>query len=346
MKRMVFWLGIAWCGIVVSTAHSQGTGPLESLKRFSSFSRVDLRRMLDGEILAERGSLMEFRNGITAETCFAVPTSAEETAKRLQTWDATPHEALKVYAFQTLHSPCEPGDFQRLSFKSNQHPIRWLLERTKGSTPDKSEFNLSHSEAQKLAGCVDKNSDPDRVASCWAELLMARTTSFQRQGLGGVAPYEMMGDTVLPMTQLRTMLAEQLPVANEFWPILHRIGLFGSTNGAVALAPFYYWTMFDADHHGTITLGAVYQLAVDDHFQMVDVEYYVSGNYYTSATLYEIWPIHVGDRSGSLVWRDDFLAAPALGFTKGTERLAYGAIMLGEIKKEVRYFQDDMKIKR
>jgi hypothetical protein len=346
MKRMVFWLGVVWCGIVVFTAHSQETGPLESLKRFSSFSHMDLGRMLDGDILAERGAMMEFPNGITAETCFVVPTSAEETVKRLQTWDATPHEALKVYAFQALHNPCEPGDFQRLSFKSTQHSIRWLLEKTLASTPDKPELNLSISEAQKLAGCVDKNSDPDRIASCLAKLLMARAAAFQRQGINGVPPYETTGETVLPMKQLRTMLAEDLPVANEFHPILRRIGLFGITNDVTPLEPCYYWTMFDADHHGTISLGACYQLVVENHFQVVDMEYYVSGNYFTSVTLYEIWPIRVGARSGSLIWRDDFFAAPMLKFTKGTERLAYGAIMLGEIKKEIRYFQDDMGVKR
>jgi hypothetical protein len=346
MKQMVFWLGVVWCGIVVSTAYSQGTDPLESLKRFSSFSRVDLGQLLNGEILAERGSLMEFANGITAETCFAVPTSAEETAERLQSWDASPHEALKVYAFQALHSPCEPGDFQHLTFKSNQHSIRWLLEKTQAITPDKSGLNLSRIETRDIAGCVDKNSDPDRIASCWAKLLFARAASFQRQGLNGVPPYETTGETVLPMKQLRAMLGEELPVANEFWPILQRIGLFGSTNDATPPEPFYYWSLFDADHRATVNLGAVYRLKVNDHFQVVDVEYYVSGNYYTSVTLYEIWPIRVGGKSGSLIWRDDFFAAPTLKFTKGTERLAYGAIMLQEIKKEIRCFQDDMKTKR
>jgi hypothetical protein len=343
---MASWLCVAWCGIVVSTAYSQETGPLESLKRFSSFSHVDPGQLLNGEILAERGPLMEFPNGIIAETCFAVPTSTKETAKRLQIWDATPHEALKVYAFQALHNPCEPGDFRRLSFKSNQHSIRWLLEKTLASAPDESELNLSRTEAPELAGCVDKNSDPDKIASCWAKLLFARAVSFQRHGLGGIAPYETTGETVQPMKQLRTMLGEELPIANEFWPVLQRIGLFGSTNGARALEPFYYWSLFDADHHATVNLGAIYQLAVNDHFQMVDMEYYVSGNYYTSVTLYEIWPISAGGKSGSLIWRDDFFAAPTLKFTKGTERLAYGAIMLQEIKKEIRCFQDDMKTKR
>ena len=345
MKRIVLGLGVVCCGVVISTAHAQGTDPLESLKRFSGISQIDLRRMLDGEVLGERDSLMNFPNGITTETCFAVPTSAEETAHRLQIWDGSSHEALKVHVFKPLHNPCEPGDFQRLSFKSNQHSIRWLVDQTLASTPDKSELNISRAEARELAGCVGKNSDPNRVASCWVKLLFARAASFQRQALNGVLPYETTEEAVLPVAQLRAMLAEQPPITYEFRPILQRIGFFGSSNDIAALAPFYYWSLFDADHHATLSLGVAYQLAVDDHFQVVDMEYYVSGNYYTSVTLYEIWPIRVGHRSGSLVWRDDLLSAPTLRFTKGTERLAYGAIMLAEIKKEIRYMQDDLKAK-
>jgi hypothetical protein len=62
--------------------------------------------------------------------------------------------------------------------------------------------------------------------------------------------------------------------------------------------------------------------------------------YYTYVTLYQVWPIQERGRSGALVWRGDFFAAPTLTFTKGAERLAYGAIMLQELKKAVRCFQE------
>ena len=92
--------------------------------------------------------------------------------------------------------------------------------------------------------------------------------------------------------------------------------------------------------------GTVYLLPVNDHYQLADIGYYVSGNYYTSITLYEVWPIQSGDKTGSLVWRGDYFAAPTLAFTKGTERIAYGALMLQDIKKEIRFFQDDLKASR
>jgi len=85
-----------------------------------------------------------------------------------------------------------------------------------------------------------------------------------------------------------------------------------------------------------------YLLPVGDHHQLLDVQYYVSGVYYACVTLYEVWPIREGARLGSLVWRGDFFAAPTLAFTKGTDRLAYGAIMLQELKKAVRCFQKNV----
>jgi hypothetical protein len=320
-------------------------GPVGSLKSFSDFQEVDLNRLLNGDVLSERGSLMDFPNGISSQTCFVVPTSAEETAKRLQSWDPSPHRELKVFGFHSLHAPCELADFQQLDFKTSQKPVRWLLDKIVASTPAKSDVNLTHAEAQQLAGCIQKRSDPQKVSECMATLLLGRASAFQQKGLDGAQPYEAGGETVSPSVQLRTMLREQLVIAHEFQPILKKIG-FVENETVPSLTPFYYWTLFDADYHGTITLGAVYELAVGDHFQLVDMEYYVSGNYYTSATLFEVWPIEVGGKPGALVWRGDFFAAPMLAFTKGTERIAYGALMLQDIKKEIHCFQDEAKTKR
>jgi hypothetical protein len=345
MRWFAAFYTVGLCCALSMVASAADPGPVESLKSFSDFQQVDLNRLLNGDVLSERGSLMDFPNGISSQTCFVVPTSAEETAKRLQLWDPLPHAELKVFAFHSLHSPCELADFQQLDFKTGQRPVRWLLDKIVASTPAKSDVNLTHDEAQQLAGCIQKRSDPQKVSECTAALLLGRALAFQQKGLDGAQPYEAGGESVSPAVQLRTMLREQLVIAHEFSPILNKIGLLANES-APTLAPFYYWTLFDADYHGTISLGAVYQLPVGDHFQLADVEYYVSGNYYTSATLYEVWPVDVGGKHGALVWRGDFFAAPMLAFTKGTERIAYGALMLQDIKKEIHCFQDEARTKQ
>jgi len=337
-------VGLGWGFVTAVSATAQG--PVETVKNFSDFAQIDLSQLPGGDVLVARDALMNFPNGISGQTCFAVPQPAEDTAKRLQTWDPSLHSDLKVYAFRPLHVPCELTDFQQLDFGSGQYPVRWLLDKTLASSAAKSELNLTRDEVNELAACVQKRRDPQAVGRCWANLLFARASKFQQQGSVGVLPYQMNGETVSPAVQLHAILLEQARVAGEFAPFLKKIGLLGNEAATTSLAPFYYWTFFDADHHGTLSLGAVYLLAVGDHYQLADFEYYVSGNYYTSLTLYEVWPIQVGGKPGALVWRGDYFAAPTLAFTKGTERIAYGALMMQDIKREIRCFRDDLKARR
>ena len=345
-RRVACLFLIACAGLFGPAAAVAGSAdPVEAIKNFSGFQQIEVNRLLRGEVLSERDPAMGFPNGISAQTCFAVPLEADEAAKRLQTWDPVPHPELKVYAFHALHLPCTLVDFQPLDFKNGPSPVRWLLDETVASTPASSELNLTRDEAGKLADCVRQRPDARVVSMCWANLLSARASAYQAKGLAGVSPYEVGSETVSPSDQLRTMLRSQLAVSHEFLPILKKIGLVENEPDP-AFVPFYYWTLFDADYHGTISLGAVYLLPINDHFQLVDLEYYVSGNYYTSATLYEVWPVHANGKSAALVWRGDYFAAPTLRFTEGTERIAYGVLMLQDIKKEIHCIQDEAKTRR
>ncbi len=334
MSKWTGWVAALW---VVTSAMAQD--PTATIKGYSDFRQIDLSRLGGGEILSARGALMKFRNGIAGQTCFAVAAPAPEVARHLQTWDPAPYADLKVYADHALHVPCDSTDFCQLDFHPNEYPIRWLLEQTAVTTPARSALNVSRAEAARLAAC------PQKPAGCWAQLLCDRASAFQQKGLAGVQPYEVAGDTVAPAYQLRTMLLEHIAVSREFEPLLRAMGLLGS-EPVRSLVPFYYWTLFEADHHATLNLGAVYLLPAGAHYQLADVQYYVSNDYYASITLYEVWPIQVGGQAGSLVWRGDYFAAPSLAFTKGTERIAYGALMLQDIKKEIRDFREDLRKNR
>jgi len=345
MRRLASHLVVVIGAILVSSALAQTRDPVEAMKSFADFQSVNLDRLLSGEILVERGGLMDFPSGICGQTCFAVPLSAEETAKRLQVWDPTPHADLQVYAFHELPVPCGPADFQKLDFRSSSYSIRWLLEKSAATTGSKSDLNVSRDEAAALAACLQRRTDPPLATRCWAALLGNRAARFQQDGVDGALPYEVgPGGHISPIHLLSNMISEQTPIAHEFFPLLKKIGLIGRPAPPL-LTPFYYWSFFDADHHGTISLGAVYLLAQDGRYLVADVEYYVSDQYFTSATLCEIWPIQAGGKPAALVWRGDYFSAPVLAFTKGTERIAYGALMMQDIKRETHDFQTDQGMK-
>ena len=322
---------------------ARAADPVESLKRFSNFTNIDLKRLMEGEILSQRGPLMNFPNGISAQICFFMPISPEEMFRRLLTWDPTSCAALKVYASSGLKNPCDLKEFKKLHLDPGNRPVQWLLDKTLATTANTSELNLTQIEAHQLASCVRKDSGPDTASSCWAKLLFERATAFQLRGFGGILPYETGEESLSPAVQIRTLLQEQAKITQEFAPILQKTGMLNDGAGGSSLQPSYNWSFFDADHHATLNLGAVYQLAVGDHYQLLDIDYYASSTYYASATLYEIWPIRDGKNAGSLVWRGDFLAAPMLRYTKGIERIAYGAVMIQEIKKSIRCFQDAIR---
>ena len=342
MKRLSTLLIMWLCGAVAATVPSHASDPLENLKKFSDFQKIDVKRLLEGEILSQRGPLMNFPNGISTQISFYVPMPPDEVFRRQQTWDPTRCVSMKIYASGGVSSTCQPKDFKKLHLDPGDRPVKWLLEKTL-TTASKLELNLTSSEAHELAACVSKDSSPDAIGSCWAKLLFARATAFQLKGLGGILPYDTEGDLLYPAVQLRSMLQEQGKIIQEFAPLLQKTGMLGNGAEVSSLQPLYNWSFFDANHHATLNLGAVYKLAVGDHYQLLDIDYYASSTYYAAATLYEVWPIHDGKRIGSIVWRGDFLAAPSLKYTKGIERIAFGVIMIQEVKKEIRCFLDNVR---
>jgi len=304
--------------------------PVATVQRLSGFRQVDVVRLLTGEVLTERGPLMDFPNGISAQTCFAVNLPAAEVARRLQGWSPAPHPELKVSVFHILPVSCRVEDFSQLQLNSALKPVRWLV----GKTVAKSGLNLSRAEATELASSAN-------VTAGWVKMLAARVTAFQQHGWDGIAPYEVAGKATSPVKQLRALLRDQAEIAMEFSPVLRKSGLLAGVVDA-PVVPVYYWSWFEANHHATLNLGAAYRVEDEARWQVADVEYYVSGDYYTAVTLYEIWPV----TGGTLVWRVDLFAAPMLVYTKGIERLAYEVMMVHEIKQETRCMIQDLKVKQ
>jgi hypothetical protein len=344
MRQLTIFLILVLCCVCV-TVTAQVSDPLATLKQFSDISKIDIKRLLDGEILTQRGSLMDFPNGISTQLCFAVPTSPAETVKRLQMWDPTRFPALKVYASHDLNDPSKLKEFDSLSLylDPGNQPVRWFWNLTLATTAKSSDLNLTQIEAAQLSRCIGKDATAKTMGACWGNVLFGRVSGFQRNGFASTLSYEFDVEPINPASHLRSLLQEQILITREFAPLLQRAGLVDGGAALSPIRPSYYWRLFQADHHATLSLGAVYTLQVGDHYQQLDLEYYVSGTYYASATLYEIWPIRDGGRTGSLVWCNVLCSAPTLRYASGIERLASGVILTLEFKKCIRAFQESIK---
>ena len=188
----------------------------------------------------------------------------------------------------------------------------------------------------------DKQS-AEATRKCWALTLKNRDAQFQKDGLGKIASYEMDSTPVSPTSEMKSLLSEHPNIVKEFEPLLNETGLNSPRAGSMAIAPQHYAEMINWDVQATIDLGVILTKALEDgRYQILDVQYFSSGMYYVSLSLQELWPVTVDGKDATLIWRIDLLSAPTLEAFRGIERIAYGKIMMIEIKKSIQDFQKDI----
>ena len=97
-----------------------------------------------------------------------------------------------------------------------------------------------------------------------------------------------------------------------------------------------------ADEQGVLTLGASYRRSgPNGTFQAADALYYASGGYYVGLTLYQMWPVDIGGKPSTLVWRGDFISSATIAGLHGIERVASESAMMKDISKAITLFRRD-----
>ena len=99
----------------------------------------------------------------------------------------------------------------------------------------------------------------------------------------------------------------------------------------------HYWELSDIEGQAAFSLGATLEKATAGGAQTADVQYYASSGYFVLATFYQLWPVE----GGTLVWRGDLIASPALGELRGMERMGSSAAMMKQVKQYVSAFLKD-----
>jgi hypothetical protein len=103
-----------------------------------------------------------------------------------------------------------------------------------------------------------------------------------------------------------------------------------------------FWELLTADEQGVLTLGSSSRRSgANGTYQAVDALFYASGGYYAGLTLYQMWPVDVGGRPATLVWRGDFISSAAVASLHGIERVASESAMMRDISKATSLFRRD-----
>jgi len=103
-----------------------------------------------------------------------------------------------------------------------------------------------------------------------------------------------------------------------------------------------FWELLTADELGVLTLGAsLRRSGANGTFQAADALYYASGGYYAGLTLYQLWPVEVGGRPATLVWRGDLISSATIASLHGIERVASESALMRDISKATSLFRRD-----
>ena len=312
----------------VSNAFADAAAELAS---FSVFDKVDLAALAKSPTVAH-GTPM---NGsyISVQSCVVLPAPPARVADVLRQWNPTRHSELKVLLHSDLPSSPGPGSFSRFASAPSNGAVQSLVSATqKGST----DLQISGAEAKNLPTGNTGGGVPAPVANFWAGVLSGRARAFSSGGTRAQPAYDHTGRAVRPADEFSGLMQQQEKIRKQFSGLID-----GSGTGHGGAE--HFWELLTADEQGVLTLGASYRRpGANGSFQAADVLYYASGGYYVGLTLYQMWPVDVGGKPSTLLWRGDFISSATIAGLHGIERVASESSMMRDVSKAVSAFRRDI----
>ena len=298
--------------------------PAAELGSFSVFNNINVADLAKGEPKVAHGPAMS-GHFISAQSCFVVAGVPARVSESLRQWNPTRHSELKVLIHSDLPGSPSAANFSRLSTAPDNGAVRALVSATQKLSPD---LQISKEEEKKFAAVAGATGGamPGPIAAAWADVLSARA----RAGRSNQPPYDHTGQNVRPSEELNALLRADDKIGRQFSGVLNGKG-----------EPF--WELLTADEQGVLTLGASYRRSgANGTFQAADALYYASGGYYAGLTLYQMWPVEVGGRPATLIWRGDLISSASIASLHGIERVASESALMRDISKANSLFRRDI----
>jgi hypothetical protein len=327
-----------WLAAAALFAPALRADPLAEIAAFSAL-KVDQAKLEKGEIISQRSPGMGLPRGQSIESVYVVDAPFEKTFESLKEWNGSSHPDLKVYLHGDVSGTPNPGDFQKLASAPTNEAVRALAAATLKLGSNPSVLQMSSAEAAAAPKGDGKPAGfPVEVAAFWGGFLEKRAHEFLGGGAPALPPYETGGKKVSAAQEAAALLQEQPKIKAQFQSILGSAGIGGRPQGK----PFLYWELVDADEGiGALTLGSSVFANGGKSAQAVDLQFYASGNYYVYLTLTQIWPLQVGPKAETLLWRSDMITAGSLATLHGIERNAAGAALSKELTRLMNHFKQD-----
>jgi hypothetical protein len=302
---------------------------------FTAFPTAALNSLAGGQVLQARGGLIDFQRGVTAQSLYFVPAPPAAVADKLMTWNPASHSELDVWLHHSLPAHPTAADFSAINGLPDNRSVNNMVNATYNYTVGSGSLQLNKNEAQTVAALHGQSPAKAQVVSIWSQILAGRVASYLNGPLGD-ATYT--SPTILPLAECRSLLRSDPKIYQEFNSMLSGTPVFDAHRTTPSQL---YFECFDIENTACFGTGAVYQTASPATIQHADVEYFVSSGIYASVELEQLWPVTIGGKAGTLVWRSDMVSTANVAYLHGTERLASGMLMLQDVKQAIDAFRSE-----
>ena len=307
--------------VVLAVSNATAADPAAELASFSVFNNINVADLAKGEPKVAHGPGLG-GHIISAQSVFVVAGVPARVSEALRQWNPARHSELKVMIHSDLPGSPSASNFSRLSSAPNNSAVQALVTATQKLSPD---LQISKEEEKKFAAVSGATTMSGPMAAAWADVLSARA----RAGRSSQPSSSPTAQNVRPSDELNALLNANDKVRGRF-------------SGVLGGGGEHYWELLTADEIAVLTLGASYRRSGSNGtYQAADALYYASGGFYAGLTLYQLWPVDVGGRPATLVWRGDFISSAEVASLHGIERVASESAMMRDISKAVSLFRRD-----
>lgn len=322
-----------------------GADALEQMRAISKLPELDLRKLEQGAIVANRGPLGNFTHGVYAENCYFIHAPVATVGEKLLHWNSAKHPELEIAMLREYRWPAAANVWDPLALTSARREDRWLTERTlqllltSGFTTDLHVHRAdiaSFREIMRQSGKGLPAQQRDaKVNAFWRKLLHARNDALASGGLAALPNYFANGVRVDTRAVLDNLLKLAPSIAGHFAALLNGAPFNATPDSSLEIVP--YWEAALVRGHTNLHCGFLVARQGAQSWQIADCTYYTSDTYFMSVTLYELWL----QQNGTLIWQTDFASAPFRSFTGGLDRVFAGNEMIKEAAQSAKLFRAD-----
>jgi hypothetical protein len=347
MKR--HFLSGALLAVLMSHASAQANGDLA----FTDFPNADVNALAGGQVLQQRGGLIDFQRGLTSQALYVIDAPVATVQAKLSTWSPATHPELKVWMHQNLPARPAVTDFAGLQSLPDNSSVHNLVEGTANFDPSNPSFQVNQNEAQFIASLHAQGGDARAFfANAWSQVLLGRIDNFLGAKLGA-ENYIVPGGSIQPLTEIKSLLRSDVKIYQRYHPLLVNTPVYAANK----IAPVtLYYECFDIEGSAVLGTGAMYETLLNGNpntallaklqpspILVADIEYFVNNGIYVSVELHQLSPVTLNGREETLVWREDLVSTANVAYLHGTERLASGMIMLQDVKQAIDAFRAEFR---